>query len=123
MENPFDAFLSAYTPAIQNLILQTRALIVEVIPDAIEQVDPPSRIIAYGYSSRNKDLICAITPYRTYLNLMFSQGAQLPDPEGLLEGTGKLARHIKIGAPERLAEPGVRRMIEIARQAIRPETR
>lgn len=34
--------------------------------------------------------------------------------DGLLEGTGKVARHIKIRTPERLDEPGVRRLIEAA---------
>jgi hypothetical protein len=31
-----------------------------------------------------------------HVNLMFSRGSQFPDPTGLLSGTGKHARHVRI---------------------------
>ena len=34
--------------------------------------------------------------FRAHVNIGFFQGAALPDPEGLLEGTGKSMRHVKI---------------------------
>ncbi len=34
--------------------------------------------------------------FRAHVNVGFFQGAALPDPEGLLEGTGKSMRHVKI---------------------------
>lgn len=40
--------------------------------------------------------ICSIDPAKDHLNLGFFEGANLPDPEGLLEGTGKEHRHIKV---------------------------
>ena len=41
-------------------------------------------------------LLCTV--YRTgdHVNFGFSRGAELVDPNGLLEGTGKLMRHIKL---------------------------
>ena len=35
-------------------------------------------------------------PMRGYINLGFYQGAVLADPQGLLEGTGKGLRHVKL---------------------------
>ena len=92
------AFLASYSPQVQELALALRALILRVLPSAIEQVDPPSKIIAYGSDRTYAGLICAIAPYQSRVNLMFARGAELPDPEHLLEGTGKRARHVKITA-------------------------
>lgn len=37
-----------------------------------------------------------IMPQRGHLNLGFCRGTALPDPNGLLEGTGKALRHVKL---------------------------
>jgi len=39
---------------------------------------------------------CYVVGYAKHVNLGFCDGASLPDPEGLLEGTGKAMRHVKI---------------------------
>lgn len=109
-----DSFLSLYSPEVRALALQTRALVLDALPGAIEMVDPPSKIIAYGYSIKYADLVCAIQPQKTYLNLIFSKGASLPDPHGLLVGTGKRARHVKIAAARDITHPGLRELIERA---------
>ena len=107
-------FLAPYNPEVCDLVWKTRALVLAVIPQAIEQVDKPSKIIAYGFGLKYADLICAIAPYKTYVNLIFSQGAQLPDPQGLLTGTGKRARHVKIKTATDIESPGVRSLLEAA---------
>ena len=59
-------------------------------------VDAPSKIVTYGASAKYADLVCAIAPYPIYVNLMFSRGASMPDPDGILKGTGKKARPIRV---------------------------
>jgi hypothetical protein len=51
---------------------------------------------------------------------MFAQGAELPDPAGLLTGTGKRARHVKIQRPADIEMPGVRALLEAAVAQKRP---
>jgi hypothetical protein len=34
--------------------------------------------------------------FKAHVNVGFFQGATLPDPAGLLEGTGKRMRHVKV---------------------------
>ncbi len=109
-----DEFLSKYPPEIGELAFQTRALIQKLLPDVLEMVDPSSKIIAYGYSPKYADLICAIAPYKTYLNLMFSDGTELDDPDKLLTGTGKRARHVKITGVGDLENPAVQMLIQQA---------
>ena len=111
-----EEFLADYSPEVRELALQARALILDCLPQMVEFVDPPSKIIAYGFSSKYADLICAIAPYKTYVNLIFSRGAALPDPEGLLQGTGKRARHVRIQHQDDLRQPGVRVLLELALQ-------
>ena len=108
------AFLASYSPQVQELALALRALILRVLPSAIEQVDPPSKIIAYGTDRTYAGLICAIAPYKSHVNLMFAHGATLPDPEHLLEGTGKRARHVRITARAEVENPALRTLLETA---------
>lgn len=37
-----------------------------------------------------------VNAFRAHVNVGFFRGAELPDPGGLLEGAGKLMRHVKI---------------------------
>jgi hypothetical protein len=37
-----------------------------------------------------------VATFRAHANVGFLRGASLPDPIGLLEGTGKLGRHVKL---------------------------
>ena len=41
-------------------------------------------------------LISGIFPYSKHVSIEFSYGAELPDPDNILEGKGKKRRHIKI---------------------------
>jgi hypothetical protein len=119
----FEEFLASYTPEVRDLALRTRALILEAIPDAVEVVDPPSKIIAYGFGRKYADLVCAIAPYKSYVNLIFSRGVELPDPCGQLSGTGKRARHVKIQSPADIDPPGVRALLGAAVGLMQPKTR
>jgi hypothetical protein len=121
-----DRFLGLFPPEVRDLALQARELVQGALPGAIEVVDPPSKIIAYGYGQKYKDLICAIAPTSSYVNLIFSRGVVLPDPAGLLSGTGKRARHVKIQSISDIAQPGVRALLDAAaalyHDEIRPRT-
>ena len=51
---------------------------------------------------------CGVFPYKDHVQLAFSQGIALADPQRLLNGTGKLRRHINFTSldqipPETLA--------------------
>jgi hypothetical protein len=114
MRTEFEAFLTSYSPDVQELAQKARDLILDVIPDAIEQLDPSANLIGYGYDRTYKGLICGITLHKAHVNLMFARGATLPDPAGLLAGTGKRARHVKLQQPSDLQNPALRTLLETA---------
>lgn len=113
-EPTLEEFLQPYSADVRALVMETRAFILRAMPGALEIVDAPSKIIAYGTSRSYSGLVCAVAPYKTYINLMFSRGAQLPDPQGLLTGSGKRARHLKVTSPEVLQNPAALALLEAA---------
>jgi hypothetical protein len=94
MSDAVESFLSAYPPEVQALALAARKLVLRVVPDAEEKVLRPWKTIAYGHKTK----FCAISPHKGWVNLQFHSGAALDDPKGLLTGTGKSMRHVKLSS-------------------------
>lgn len=63
-----------------------------------------------------------VNVYSTHVNVGFFYGATLPDPSGILEGTGKLGRHIKLRPDQVYEEQAVRQLIQLAYQDILQRT-
>jgi hypothetical protein len=106
------AFLSGFAPEVQEVALELRRLASELAPEAIEQLDVPAKMLAYGFQKTYKDMICVIMPLKAGVNLGFPRGAELPDPDGLLAGSGKRARHIRISTQAEACSPAVRALLE-----------
>lgn len=109
-----DEFLAEYPAEVQSIAMKVRLLVREVMPDALEIVDVPAKMIAYGTENSYKGMICVISPYAKHVNLGFARGTSVPDPAGLLEGTGKRARHVKLKSLEDVERPEVRALLEAA---------
>ncbi len=67
-------------------------------PEAVESIYDAYNAVAIGFSftGRLKDGFIHIATYSRHVNLGFNHGASLPDPEGVLRGTGTSVRHIRI---------------------------
>lgn len=107
-------FLTPYSPEVHELAQQTRNLVRSVMPDAVETVRPGRNIISYDIGSSMADWICYIAPFKGHINLGFFRGTELPDPQHLLQGTGKLLRHVKISAVDDVSRPNLRALLESA---------
>ncbi|MBP1702142.1 MAG: hypothetical protein H6Q38_1249 [Chloroflexi bacterium] len=114
MESDVQAFLDEYAPRVQMIAWEVRSLVLDVAPDALEQIDIPAKLLAYGYRQTYKDTICVIMPLKAAVNLGFPRGVELPDPTGLLTGTGKKARHVRLNTVEDTQAPGLRALLEAA---------
>lgn len=111
----FDKILVDFDPQIQELARQTRALIYDVLPQTVEVVWERQKTVGYGTGPRKmSEHFSWIAPAKKHVVFGFYYGTELPDPEGLLEGTGKLLRHIKIKSPDDLKKPAVREMLKFA---------
>lgn len=115
MSKGFDAIVREANPTVRDLAIRTRTLIEDVMPGVVEVPWPRQKTIGYGVGPRKmSEHFCYLAVHRDHVNLGFNYGAELPDPDGLLEGPGALLRHVRIASPDDLARPGVRRLVEVA---------
>lgn len=115
----FDGLLAAYPPDVRATARATRAFVLGVLPDAMQQVDAKGPYICYGYGPGYKGIVCTISVSKTGVKLALAGGATLPDPDGLLEGAGKVHRHIAIHEARDLTHPGVKRLLVAAHEGWR----
>ena len=114
MSDDVNQLLKKYSPEIQDLAVQARQLVLKTVPDAQEKVYLGWNGIHFSASGGMRTTFCAISPQKTRINLYFTQGVHLPDPSGLLEGTGKNMRHIKIDNMKLLKSQAVKALIKAA---------
>lgn len=111
----FEAILKGFSKEVQQLARQARALLLDVMPNLFEVVWETQKSAGYGTGPKKmSEHFCHIIPHQNHVDLGFNYGTELPDPDKLLEGTGKKLRHIKLHKPEDLTRPGVRKLVEVA---------
>ena len=111
----FEEAISRSSSRMAELARLLRELILEVDPNVVEVPWPHQQIIGYGVGPKKMtEHYCYIAPQKEYANLGFYYGAVLPDPEGLLEGTGKNLRHVKVREAVEVSGPALRQLVQLA---------
>jgi hypothetical protein len=111
-----DAFIARYSPEIAA---QTRVMLKTLrarLPGAVEMVYDNYYALVIGFCpvEQAAEVIVSLAVYPGHINLCFFAGDRLPDPERLLKGSGKIARHIRLDGPESLDRPAVKALIKAA---------
>jgi hypothetical protein len=111
-----DRFLSAYTPEIEAFARKALATMRERLPHAVEMVydNYNALVCGFGPTERASEAIFSIVLYPQYVSLFFLQGAELSDPKGLLQGSGNIARHIRLVDEKALDRADVKAMMALA---------
>lgn len=55
-----------------------------------------------------------VDAFKHHVNVGFFHGAELPDPTGLLQGTGKSMRHVKLKPGEKIDDAALKKLIHAA---------
>jgi hypothetical protein len=109
----FEEALSGLSIQVREIAERLRALIIDIYPEVVEVPWPKQKIIGYGVGPKKmSEHFCYIGSYRAHVNLGFYYGAELPDPQGLLEGTGKNLRHAKVRNKESADQPALRDLLQ-----------
>ena len=111
------ALVASLDPHVRSLVLGVRELVLATLPGATEVPDAKARVIGYGYGTGYKDMVATIILSRKGVKLGLVQGASLDDPSGLLEGEGKVHRHIPFAEPGEIERPAVKALIRVAHAA------
>ena len=107
-----DRILEGNAPDVVATAHALRAAVKAAMPDVVEQVDFGNGLLAFGRSMAMRDLLFAVIPHKSHVNLQLADGAVLPNPGGLIEGTGKRIRHVKIRSVDAAGSPAVRTVID-----------
>jgi hypothetical protein len=73
-----------------------------------------SFVIGYSPTERGIDAIVSIAARADGVRLYFTQGVRLPDPKGLLLGSGRQSRFVRVEAASQLAHPDVEALVAVA---------
>lgn len=111
----FEELMDITVPEMQPVARRLREIVFEVDPDSVEVVRLGDRAATYGVGPKKmSEGYAYILPHKNWVNLGFYKGVDLPDPKGLLQGTGKKLRHVKVGSVGDAQQPELRLLIEEA---------
>jgi len=116
------SFIAKFDPAIAKLTRSCRSVIRKRYPSAIELVYDNYNALAIGYSPTEKtsEVVFSLAVYARGLNLYFMYGRSLPDPNGLLQGSGTQGAFIRLESVATLDEPKVIDLIQRAVKRQKP---
>ena len=85
-------------------------------PTALELIYDNYNALAIGFgpTERPSEAIFSIALFPKWVSLFFLQGAVLPDPEKKLQGSGNVAKHIRLPSAATLDEPPVQALMREA---------
>jgi hypothetical protein len=108
----WDSLLEARSADVQEAARAIAGVLMAELPDGVVRFDRADGLLAFGTSSAMSDLLFALIPHGRWVNLQLADGAVLADPDGLIEGTGKRIRHVKIRSAELALSPAVREIVQ-----------
>jgi hypothetical protein len=111
----FDELMAIAAPEMRPIARRLREIVVEIDPATVEVVRLGDRAATYGVGPKKmSEGYAYILPHTKWVNLGFYMGATLPDPAGIMEGTGKKLRHIKVRSVEDAGRPEIHDLIKDA---------
>ncbi len=98
------------------ILTAVRGVVEALHPEAVETASRKEATVSWGFEGgKMKAGYAYMRAFKAHVNLGFFQGALLPDPKGLLEGTGKTLRHVKLRLHEEALAPSIRDLLAVAR--------
>ena len=115
-EKQLAGFIAKFTPEVAMLIRGARKRMRERLPQAVELVYDNYNffVIGYGPSEKASEAIFSLAAQAKGVSLCFLHGAGLPDPKGLLKGSGKVVRNIRLETAATLDRADVRALMTTA---------
>lgn len=109
-------FIAKFDPKVARVIRSSRAALRKRFPTAIEQVYDNYNFLAIGFCSteRTSDCLVSLAAQAKGVALSFYYGASLPDPHGILQGSGNQNRFIRLESAATLTNPDVHTLLTAA---------
>jgi hypothetical protein len=104
--------LAQHTLEVRVLAEALRQLVHTAVPEATEKAYSGWQGI--GYSHPQAGYFCGVFPTADLVKLGFEFGVLLPDPDGLLEGSGSQMRWVFLRPGEDIPETSIKALIQAA---------
>lgn len=93
----FEELVNDVDPELRSICNALRDVISTLHPDYVEIIWENQKIASYGIGPKKmSEHYTYIGLQKKHVNLGFYHGTSLTNSNGLLEGTGKLLRHVKV---------------------------
>ena len=115
-QSELDGFIDRYSPQVAADARRALAFLKLRLPTARRLVydNYNALVVGFGTSDKVSDIILSIALYPRWVTLFFLRGTVLPDPRGLLEGSGSTVRGVRLQPVSRLETPEVGALIDAA---------
>ena len=115
-ERRLAGYIAKFEPTMQARIRSVRRALRRRLPTANELVYDNYNFFVIGYSptERPSDSVVSLAAASNGVGLSFYRGASLPDPHGILLGSGVQNRFIRLESASVLARPEVEALIAAA---------
>ena len=115
-EKQLAGFIDKFEPELAGRIRSVRAALRKRLPTAFELVYDNYNFFVIGYSAteRPSHAIVSLAANAKGIGLAFYYGATLPDPHGILQGSGSQNRFVRIARAEDLKNPQIEALIAAA---------
>lgn len=87
---PTEAWMTDLEPDLRQIAEELRRVVRDAGPELGESIKWGNPVY------ERKGLVCYLAATKGYVSLGFFNGAALNDPQGIMEGTGKKMRHVKV---------------------------
>jgi len=117
-----DSFIDKFTPEVGALTRQLFEKTKARIPGATIMVYDNYNALAIGFGPSEKagQAVLSLAVMPRWVTLCFLHGVGVPDPHGLLNGSGNQVRHVRLHTPEDFDDPRVQQLIAAALERSEP---
>ncbi len=115
-EKQLQSFIEKFEPQLQTVIRTARRKLRKRFPTATELAYDNYNffVIGFGPNERPSDCIVTIAAAANGVGLCFVRGASLPDPDKVLQGSGKQTRFVRLPSADVLERPAVQTLLSVA---------
>ena len=119
VEARIDEFLAKYSREVGSELRAAREHLRSLFPRGYELIYDNYNALVFGFSptERTSEAFLSVAGYPKWVTLFFLRGIDLHDPGGLLQGSGKQVRSVRLRTARQLSEPAVKALIA---QALEP---
>lgn len=107
-------WLSAQPPLLEDIATQWFGVIRACGDDVLDLMHD-----GFPHACVEDAAFAYVNVFTAHVNVGFFQGAELDDPHGLLQGTGKYMRHVKIKALQEVDETALATLIAHAYEDVK----